>query len=96
MGHPEPTDQVGMESQDSNPITKEHTWYVFTDKWILSQKLKYPSFNSQAMWNSRRRKTTVSSLWYIQSFLEGGSKYPWEEIERQNLEQELGHHYKRY
>jgi hypothetical protein len=20
-----------------NPITKEHTWYAFTDKWILAQ-----------------------------------------------------------
>jgi hypothetical protein len=21
-----------------NPDTKEHTWYVLTDKWILAQK----------------------------------------------------------
>jgi hypothetical protein len=25
-----------------NPITKEHTWYVLTDKWILVQKLRIP------------------------------------------------------
>jgi hypothetical protein len=23
-----------------NPITKELTWYVLTDKWILAQKLR--------------------------------------------------------
>ena len=26
----------------SNPITKEHTWYALTDKWILAQKLRIP------------------------------------------------------
>jgi hypothetical protein len=25
-----------------NPVTKEHTCYVFTDKWILAQKLRIP------------------------------------------------------
>jgi hypothetical protein len=25
-----------------NPVTKEHTWYTFTDKWILAQKLRIP------------------------------------------------------
>ena len=25
-----------------NPITKERTWYVFTDKWIVAQKLRIP------------------------------------------------------
>ena len=23
-----------------NPITKEHTWYAVTDKWVLAQKLR--------------------------------------------------------
>ena len=32
---------------------------------------------------SRRMKTTV---WILRSFLEGRSKYPWEEIWRQSLE----------
>ena len=26
----------------SNSITKEHTWYVLTDKWILAQKFRIP------------------------------------------------------
>jgi hypothetical protein len=25
-----------------NPVTKEHTWYVLTDEWILVQKLRIP------------------------------------------------------
>jgi len=25
-----------------NPITKEHTWYALTDKWVLTQKLRIP------------------------------------------------------
>jgi len=25
-----------------NPVTKEHTWYALTDKWILTQKLGIP------------------------------------------------------
>ena len=29
-----------------NPITKEHTWYAFTDKWILSQKLRITKIQS--------------------------------------------------
>jgi len=26
----------------SNPLTKEHTWYLRADKWILAQKLRTP------------------------------------------------------
>jgi hypothetical protein len=26
----------------SKPITKEHTWYALTDKWIVAQKLRIP------------------------------------------------------
>ena len=25
-----------------SPDTKEHTWYVLTDKWILTQKFRIP------------------------------------------------------
>jgi hypothetical protein len=30
----------GYHSKWGNPITKEHTWYALTDKWILAQKLR--------------------------------------------------------
>jgi hypothetical protein len=29
----------GYHPEWCNPITKEHTWYALTDKWILAQKL---------------------------------------------------------
>jgi hypothetical protein len=29
----------GYHPECRNPITKEHTWYLLTDKWILAQKL---------------------------------------------------------
>ena len=25
-----------------NPITKDHIWYLLTDKWILAPKLRIP------------------------------------------------------
>ena len=25
-----------------NPITKEHTWYILTDKWVLCKKIEMP------------------------------------------------------
>jgi hypothetical protein len=28
--------------EGDNPVTKEHTWYVLTDKCILAQKLRIP------------------------------------------------------
>ena len=63
-----------------NSVTKEYTWYAFTDKWTLTQKFGIPT------WSSRRRKTKLSMLL---SFLEGGTKYSWEEIWRQSVEQRL-------
>jgi hypothetical protein len=30
-------------SEWGNPVIKEHTWYVLTDKWILAQKLRIPT-----------------------------------------------------
>jgi hypothetical protein len=29
-------------SECGNPITKQHAWYLLTDKWILAQKLGIP------------------------------------------------------
>jgi hypothetical protein len=28
--------------EQSNPVTKAHTWCALTDKWILAQKLRIP------------------------------------------------------
>ena len=32
----------GYHPEWGNPITKEHTWYALTDKWILAQKRRIP------------------------------------------------------
>jgi hypothetical protein len=29
-------------SEQGNIVTKEHTWYVITDNWILGKKLRIP------------------------------------------------------
>jgi hypothetical protein len=35
-------DLEGIIPELGNPITKELTWYVLSDKWILAQKLRIP------------------------------------------------------
>jgi len=47
------------------------------------KSLKYPKSNSQTIWSSGRRNT---KMWMLQSFLEGGTKYSWEEIQGQWVE----------
>jgi hypothetical protein len=36
------------EPEWGNPITKEHTWYALSDKWILAQKFGIPIKISKA------------------------------------------------
>ena len=33
-------DRTRKYPEGGNPITKEHTWYALTDKWILAQKVQ--------------------------------------------------------
>jgi hypothetical protein len=47
---------------------------------------EYPRYNSQTTLSSRGKKTKVWILW---AFFERGSKYPWEAIQRQSVEQRL-------
>ena len=49
-----------------NSITKEHTWYALTEKWILAQSLEYSRYNSQTTWSSKWWKT---KMWILWSFL---------------------------
>ena len=44
---------------------------------------KDPRYNSYATQSLRRWKTKV---WILQSFIDEGSKYPWEEIQRKSVE----------
>ena len=47
-----------------NPLTKEHTWYAFTDKWILAQKLQIPKiqFNDHMKLKKEEQSVGVSVL----------------------------------
>ena len=60
-------------------VTKpqEHTWYAFTDKWILAQKLEIPKtqFTDQMKLKGKEEQS-MDTL----SFLEGGTKNPQKEI----------------
>lgn len=67
-------------------VTKEHTWYAISDKWVLVQKLGIPNYNLQTTWNKRRMKT---KLWMLPFFFEGGTKYSQEEIWGHNVEHSL-------
>ena len=69
-----------------NSITKEHTWYALTYKWILAPKLGIPKIQLTDHMKLKIRKTKMWMLWF---FLEGGAKHPWVETERQNVEQRL-------
>jgi hypothetical protein len=48
-------------------------------------EIKIPKTQFEKHMNSKRRKTKV---WILRPFLDGGIKYPWEELKGQNLEQE--------
>jgi hypothetical protein len=52
----------GYHRKWGNSISKEHTWYAFTDKWILDQKLRIPKIQFANTWNSRGRETKVLIL----------------------------------
>jgi hypothetical protein len=42
-----------------NPVTKEHTCYALTDKWLLAQKLRIPII--QLLKHMKLKKTKVLS-----------------------------------
>jgi hypothetical protein len=69
-----------------NPVTKEHTWYALTGKWILAQKSRIPKIQFTDHMKLKKKKDQV---WILRSFLEEGTKYQWEEIQKQSVEQRL-------
>jgi hypothetical protein len=50
----------GYHSEWGNPITKEHTWYALTDKWILDQELRIPKI--QFAKHKKLKKTEGQSM----------------------------------
>ena len=60
-------------SECGNPVTKEHTWYVFTDKWILT-KNKLGIAMIQLTDNKKpKKKEDHTKMCMLQSYLEVGS-----------------------
>ena len=39
-----------------NPVTKEHIWYVLTDKWILAQNLGIPKIQPTNHMELKKKK----------------------------------------
>ena len=70
-----------------NSETKEHSWYILNDKWILAQNLQYPQCNPQSIWSFPRSKIKVQMF---QSYIEHKTKLSQEVEGRRNLGGEKG------
>ena len=63
----------GYHPEWGNPITKELTWYVLTNKWILAQKLRIAKIQfSKLMKLKKKEDQSVDTL----SLLRMGNKVP--------------------
>jgi hypothetical protein len=60
-----------------NPITKEHTWYALTDKWILAQNLRIPKilFTNHMKLKKKEDQSVDTSI-----LLRRGNKIPMEGV----------------
>jgi hypothetical protein len=60
-----------------NPITKDHTCYALTDKWILAQKLRIPKiqFAKHMKLKNKKDQSVNTSL-----LLRMGNKVPMEGV----------------
>ena len=60
-----------------NPISKEHTWYALTDKWILAQKLRISKIQfAKHMKLKKKKYQTVDSSFLLRM----GNKIPMEGV----------------
>jgi hypothetical protein len=60
--------------------------HALTDKWILAKSLRIPKIQFT---NHTKLKKKEDQVWILRSFLEGETKYPWMELQRQSVEQRL-------
>jgi hypothetical protein len=59
------------------PITKEHTWYVLTDKWILAQNFGIPKIQfTNHMKLKKKEDQSMDTL----ILLRRGNKIPMERV----------------
>jgi hypothetical protein len=67
----------GYHPKLGNPITKEHSCYTFTDKWILAQKLRIPRIQfAKNMKLKKKEDQNVDTSF----FLRRGNKIPTEGV----------------
>jgi hypothetical protein len=66
----------GYHPECGNPITKEHTLYAITGKWILSQKLRISKIQFTKNMKLMKEDQSVDNL----ILLRMGNKYPWKEL----------------
>ena len=69
----------GHHPERGNPITKELTQYVLTDKWILAQNLVYPRYKIQFAKRLKLKKNEVQSVDTL-PLLRIGNKTPMEGV----------------
>jgi predicted DNA binding CopG/RHH family protein len=67
----------GYHPKWGNPITKEHTWYSLSDKWILAQKLRIPKiqFTKHMKLKKKEDQSVDTSI-----LVRRGNKIPMEEV----------------
>ena len=62
-----------MIKNKNNPITKEHTWYALTDKWILAQKLRIPKIQYAKLMKLKKDENQSMETLFL---LRRGNKIP--------------------
>jgi hypothetical protein len=67
----------GYHPEWGNPVTKEHTWYALTDKWLLAQKLRIPKIQfAKHMKLNKKEDQSVDTLFLLRM----GNKILMEEV----------------
>jgi hypothetical protein len=67
----------GYHPEWGNPITKEHTWYALTDKWILAQKLRIPKIQFAKHMKLKKKEDQSVNISFL---LRMGNKIPMEGV----------------
>jgi hypothetical protein len=71
----------------AEPLRRHLYQAALTDKWILAQKLRIPKI--QFTKHMKLKKKEDQSVDNLVLLIEGGTKYPWEELQRQSVKQKL-------
>ena len=75
----------GYHPEWGNPITKEHTWYALTDKWILAQKLLSKIQFAKHMKLKKKEDRSVDTLLLLRM----GNKIPMEGVTETNIRADM-------